>query len=111
MKSFLIALSIVFLFFYCGIFLFGHFFVGGYITKETEQKYIRNLSKYKWDEPIMYRSYIHDDSLACFAFMPLQFIDPFHKWYIMDNVGAVRPGSELSKKLDSIYYRTKNKLK
>ena len=101
---------IVWLIIHVFIVLMVHAFLCGYISDSTEQKYIRNIDKYKFDGKFIKPS-AGGDSLTYINLTPANEIDLFHKWYIMDDVGLVRPGSTLSKKLDSIYNSSKNKYK
>lgn len=89
----------------CGLIIFIHATYYPYISKQTEEKYIRNISNYEY-----YKSgsnYMHinpisgGDSLAWISQVINYEIDPFRKWKI-DEVGAVRRGSELHRLLDSI---------
>lgn len=75
---------------------------GTNISKQTNDKYLRNIKKM---HPISNRElcpdYHIDDSVSFAATIPCSMIDPFNKWYIF-NVGVVPRNSELSRKLDSI---------
>ena len=104
LSSFIIIIGIFYVLDY-----FGH---GGYISSETEQKYLRNIGKFY---PISDRQcttglYGRDTLSFTAKVIPL---DLFNKWYI-SKVGLVRRDSELSKKFDSIastYKKELNKLK
>ncbi len=80
---------------------------GGYISKSTEQKYLRNLDKfYLFDKNHFSVRHGHGDTLAFIS--DVAHHTPFHKWYIAE-VGTIRPSSLLSKKLDSISKTWKSK--
>lgn len=86
---------------YIGIFYaldyFGH---GGYISSETEQKYLRNISKFYPISKRQCTAGLSNGDTLSFAAKVFP-VDLFSKWYISD-VGLVSPYSELSKKFDSI---------
>ena len=100
LSSFIIIIGIFYVLDY-----FGH---GGYISSETEQKYLRNISKFY---PISKRhctTGLSGGDTLSFAAKVLP-VDLFNKWYIY-KVGLVRRDSELSKKFDSIAATYKNEL-
>lgn len=82
-----------------------------YISKQTEEKYIRNISNYECYNCSSKDTYItpisHNDSLSWITKIVSYEINPFKKWKI-DEVGAVRRGSELHRLLDSIENINKN---
>jgi hypothetical protein len=79
---------------------------GGYISKSTEQKYLRNLDKFYLISKDHFSVHGHGDTLAFISDVPHH--TPFHKWYISE-VGTIRPSSLLSKKLDTLSKTWKNK--
>lgn len=109
MRKALITLAVLYFFLTIGIHI--SCFLDGYISPETEKKYLRNINNY---QAVISKRHLSNfngrDSLSFIAKYPLQVILPFHKWYIGD-VGAVKPWSELSKKLDSISITYKNPYK
>ena len=108
-----IALTICFLIINTIIFLKND----DYISELTEKKYIRNIHKFKPEmflgELFINPHFSNNDTLSFFSEVLLQELSPFYKWHIY-NVGCVRPGSILEKKIDSIaatYIEPENKLK
>ena len=110
-----IGIAITFCLLVINIFIFSK--NDAYISQSTEKKYLRNIDKFK---PEMFRGelsikphFSNKDTLSFFSEVLLQELSPFYKWHIY-NVGCVRPGSILEKKIDSIaatYVEPENKLK
>jgi len=82
-----------------------------YVQRSTEQKYLRNLHRYR---PIA-EDHFHvgmNDSLGYIVKVSFAW-SPFHEWRI-EKTGAIRPNSQLSQALDSmskLWVEPENKFK
>jgi len=113
-RKVIIPLLIVCLGILCMIWLISYAKYDGYVSKETEEKYLRNLDKYEMiDYDQTYISLTYSDTLSYMAHTAFHSVTPFQKWYIAE-VGMIRTNSELHRRLNEMsrkYVSTPNPLK
>jgi hypothetical protein len=85
-----------------------------FISQKTEEKYLRNISRYTPISKSQVFIYDGRDTLSYIAKAPFGFVNPFAKWYIGHDVGLIKRNSKLSKALDKMvdgFEPPENKLK
>lgn len=98
-KAILILITVWAFVWFCTAVLAGFLIHGNFISKKTEEKYLRNIHLYK---PISERQiYVFSDTLGYIAKVSLAALNPFYKYYLEDT-GLIKRGSELEKKVDSV---------
>lgn len=99
-KAIILAITTAALAIFIPVNLLTRFRLGGPISPSTEAKYIRNIHRYSNES---FGLYVYSDTLTSISKVPFHFINPFYKYYIMDDVGLVPRSSKLSKMIDSIW--------